>query len=146
MVIICTTTTTAFLSSFDYSLWIEAHTWILPGFRFVSRTCHEALRTIPSGLRQVPASGSLQGYPFGSDWYALVGALKRRYCPSWLISLKVKKARALLSLSSLRELRGLKSFFLARNICPTIFIHLILVKGNLDLTFYLFSSYYWKCK
>ena len=25
---------------------LEAHTGILPGFRFVSRTCHEALSTI----------------------------------------------------------------------------------------------------
>ena len=27
---------------------LEAHTCILPGFRFVSRTCHEALRVVPS--------------------------------------------------------------------------------------------------
>ena len=25
---------------------VETHTWILPGFRFVSRTCHESLSTI----------------------------------------------------------------------------------------------------
>jgi len=40
------------------------------------------LPLLPSGLWQEPASSSLQGYPFGSDWYALVGAFKRRYCPS----------------------------------------------------------------
>jgi len=81
--------------------------------------------------QQGPACGWLQGYPFVITWYALVGALCSRPCPSWRISRYIED-------SPHRWLLGnfVGSFFLARSVCTANFNHLILVHTNRDLRWF----------
>ena len=50
------------------------------------------VQPLPCDHHQGPACGWLQGYPFVSDWYALVGASCSRSCPSWRISLYMEES------------------------------------------------------
>jgi len=101
------------------------------GWRAVVRRAEHGGRhaqPLPCDNQQGTACSWLQGYPFASDWYALVGVSCSRSCPSRRIS-RLYRTRPAPPTAPL-ELRGSVVFFLVRSVCTTSFSHPILVCRN----------------